>query len=277
MKKLVTLSLMLFLVAIPGLLFAQLLYTPEGVRVLQNKPFDDSPEAQEEILSLYESLGVADVCDGMDLVGLQDIGLMDNRIRPYWRDLENFSHQISGFAVTVRFVPSDRRVGENTFDDLEGFMQFRKSQYKRAPHAWLEAIRPGNIAVIASDGTGEASNIGSNNSLGWRKKGVAGVVTNAACRDQDEVISEKMIPVYGLENKALRGARPGRCLLESYNFPVVCGGVTVFPGDLIIGDLDGVIVVPRNKAIEVGQAARAIMIDRQEKRKELLEELRAPE
>ncbi|MCK5465718.1 MAG: hypothetical protein KAI95_21965, partial [Bacteroidales bacterium] len=55
---------------------AQEPYTPEGVKMLENKSFDNSDEARQEILDIYKDLRVTDVLDGMDLIGLQDIGLM---------------------------------------------------------------------------------------------------------------------------------------------------------------------------------------------------------
>ncbi len=55
-----------------------------------------------------------------------------------------------------------------------------------------------------------------------------------------------------------RGIRPGRLKFESYNRPISCGGVLVFPGDVIVADGDGVIVVPREKAFDVGNIARKI-------------------
>ena len=73
---------------------------PEGVRFLKNKEFDDSDKARKEILDLYKDLRLTDVLDGMDLIGLQDIGLMDKSIRPLWRDTDNFTHRIVGFAIT---------------------------------------------------------------------------------------------------------------------------------------------------------------------------------
>jgi hypothetical protein len=86
------------------------LTTPEGVRLLKNKGFDDSEKARKEILGLYKNLRVTDVLDGMDLIGLQDIGLMKKDIRPLWRDTDKFSHRVVGFAITVRHVPTDVRV-----------------------------------------------------------------------------------------------------------------------------------------------------------------------
>ncbi len=237
---------------------AQQLTTPQGVHVLKNKSFDDSDRARKEILDLYKDLRVTDVVDGMDLVGLQDIGLMDNDIRPLWRDVDNFTHRFVGFAITVRHVPTDVRVGQNSFPDLAGFQKFKSEQYKRAPDAWMAAARPGDVAVIDASGVFETGFIGSNNSLGWAEKGVIGVVTNAGARDTDEIIKVKRIPVYCKDAYSTRGVRPGRLIAESYNFPVSVAGVAVYPGDVTVADGDGVVVVPRERALEVGRLAREI-------------------
>jgi regulator of RNase E activity RraA len=234
--------------------------TPVGVRLLENRSFDDSERARREILELYEDLRVTDVCDGMDLIGLQDIGLMEPRIRPLWRDTAQFSHRFVGFAITVRHVPTDVRVGQDSFSSLEGFKEFKREQYGRAPDAWLKTARPGDVAVIDAGGVHECGFIGSNNSLGWAEKGVVGVVTNAGARDTDEIIKVGKIAVYCRDGYSTRGVRPGRLIAESYNFPINCGGVLVFPGDVIVADGDGVIVVPRRHALTVGRLAREIHI-----------------
>ncbi len=165
--------------------------TPQGVHILQNKSFDDSDAARKEILDLYKDLRLTDVCDGMDLIGLQDIGLMNNRIRPLWRDVEKFTHRFVGFAITVRHVPTDVRAGQNSFPTLDGFQKFKSEQYGRAPDAWLKVARAGDVAVIDAGGVEECGFIGSNNSLGWAEKGVVGVVTNAGARDTDEIVRTK--------------------------------------------------------------------------------------
>jgi len=236
------------------------LTTPEGVRLLKNKSFDDSEQARKEILDLYKDLRLTDVLDGMDLIGLQDIGLMNNNIRPLWRDVENFSHRVVGFAITVRHVPTDVRVGQNSFPNLEGFKKFKSQQYGRAPDAWLKAAKPGDIVVIDAGGIEECGFIGSNNSLGWAEKGVVGVVTNGGARDTDEIIKVKKISVYCKNGYSTRGVRPGRLIAESYNFPINCAGVLVYPGDVIVADGDGVLVVPREHALTVGKLAREIHI-----------------
>jgi regulator of RNase E activity RraA len=109
--------------------------------------------------------------------------------------------------------------------------------------------------------------------MGWLKRGAVGVVTNAGARDTDELILIKA-PVY--TKYISRGIRPGRLRLESYNRPISCGGVLVFPGDVIVGDGDGVIVVPREKVIEAGKIARNINESDQKSRLKLYEDLGMP-
>jgi 4-hydroxy-4-methyl-2-oxoglutarate aldolase len=251
-------------------------HTPQGVRLLQNKTFDDSDRARREILDLYRDLRVTDVCDGMDLIGLQDVGLMDNDIRPLWRDEEHFTHRFVGLAVTVRYVPSDVRVGQNSFPTVEGFKEFKGRQYGRAPDPWTAVVKPGDAVVMDTQGVLEGGNIGSNNSLGWVEKGVVGVVTNGGARDTDEIVKLKHPPVYLKNGHSTRGVRPGRMLTESFNFPISCGGVLVYPGDVIVADGDGVIVVPRERALEVGRLAREIHLGDEKGRRGRFDRLGLP-
>ncbi len=253
---------------------AQNLYTPQGVRILNNKSFDDSDIARQEILDLYKDLRVTDVLDGMDLIGLQDIGLMDNDIRPLWRDPDKFTHRVVGFAVTVRYVPTDTRTGVNSFETIEDAKAWKEQQYDRAGDAgWVNSGRPGDVVVMDVNGVSECGNIGSNNSLGWTQKGFKGVITNGGARDTDEIIKTGKIPVYCRNGYSTRGVRPGRLIIESYNFPITCAGVLVYPGDLIVADGDGVIVVPRDHALQVGKLANEIMVGDQTSRFQKLEDL----
>ena len=234
------------------------LVTPEPRRILQNKSFDDSDSARQRILELYKDLRVTDVCDGMDAIGLQDIGVMDQNIRPLWRDPEKFSHRIVGFAVTVRYVPAQVRVGQNSFPGYDEYQKFKGDQYgQSAETKWIDLGKRGNSVVVfdASD-VGYVGFIGSNNSLSWARKGFVGAVTDGNARDTDEIIKTGRIPVYA--RKLGGGVRPGRIWLDSANVPVNCGGVLVFPGDVIVADGDGVIVVPREHAVRVGEIAREI-------------------
>jgi len=255
---------------------AEKLTTPQGVRLLKNKSYDDSEETRKKILELYKDLRLTDVLDAMDLIGLQDIGLMNKNIRPLWRDVDKFSHRIVGFAITVRHVPTDVRVGQNSFPNLEGFKKFKAEQYRRAPDAWLAVAKPGDVAVIDAGGIPECGFIGSNNSLGWAEKGVLGVVTNGGARDTDEIIKVKKIAVYCKNGYSSRGVRPGRLIAESYNFPINCGGVLVYPSDLVVADGDGVLVVPRQRALEVGKIARKINVGDEKSRAERFKRLGIP-
>jgi hypothetical protein len=83
--------------------------------------------SDEEILKLYTGLRVADVSDGMDMVGLRDVGLMDTRIEALWRDIDDLSHTICGIAITARYVPTNRVVKNamdpEEFREWEGLVQ----------------------------------------------------------------------------------------------------------------------------------------------------------
>lgn len=110
------------------------------------------------------------------------------------------------------------------------------------------------------NGVFEGGNMGSNNSMNWVKKGIVGVVTNGGARDTDKIVKLKQPPVYCRDGYSTRGIRPGRMLTEAVNFPINCGGVLVFPGDVIVADGYGVIVVPGEHALKVGKLAREIHI-----------------
>src|SRR4051794_29880219 len=86
-------------------------------------PTPHAVEEDRQLLELFEGLRVADVSDGMDAVGLQDVGLMDPAIGPLWRDTDEFAHRFCGIAVTVRYVPTNKRaprLGPAEFPAFEG-------------------------------------------------------------------------------------------------------------------------------------------------------------
>jgi len=214
-----------------------------------------SPQEDERVLQLFEGLRVADVTDGMDLVGLQDVGLMDPAIHALWRDTENFEHRICGIAVTARYLPTNKRAGKMT---PEEYKKWAGKWYTQISHeAFVEYLRPGVVVVIDASEDGDSGTIGSFNTLVWKSKGVRGVVTSGGARDTDEIIKQK-IPLY--LKRLSRGYPPGRNEIESVNQPVSCGGVQVRPGDVIVADGDGVIVVPREYAEPVAKAAREVLV-----------------
>ena len=240
-----------------------------GANFIATKTY--AAEEDARILKLFEGLRVADVSDGMDMVGLPGVGLVDPAIHADWLDLEDLSHQIRGIAVTARYVPTQRpdrpQAGEK-FQEWEGNFYNVYS-----PETFAELIRPGSVIVLDDVEEKDIGTIGSYNILAWHKSGAVGVVTDACARDTDEIAKEK-VPLY-LRKKG-RGIRPGRNELESVNRPVVIGGVLVCPGDVVVADGDGVIVVPRNVAEQVARYAREILVKDKASRKDLYKSLGRP-
>ncbi len=241
----------------------------KGVNFIETIIYSDEENAK--ILKLFEGLRVADVSDGMDMVGLPGTGLVDPAIHADWLDLENLSHQFRGIAVTVRYVPTQRfdrpKAGEE-FQKWEG--NFYNSY---SSEAFTKLIKPGSVVVIDDVEAKDVGTIGSYNILSWHQKGAVGVVTDAGARDTDEVALER-VPLY-LRKKS-RGIRPGRNELESVNRPIVIGGVLVCPGDVVVADGDGVIVVPRYVAEQVAKYAREILDKDKAGRKSLYENMGKP-
>ena len=218
---------------------------PDKVRLFI--PFKDySAEDNNRILDVYKYLRVADVSDGMDAVGLQNIGLVDPEIHALWKDTEKFTHRVVGIAVTARYVPTNRR--EPKMDDKTIGQWYSTI----TSEAFMKVLRPGSILVIDAMEDGESRSIGSSNIMSWKKLGMVGLVTSGGLADTDEIIYEK-VPTYF--RRLARGIRPGRNELESVNRPVTIGGVLVRPGDVVVADGDGVVVVPRERADEVATAA----------------------
>lgn len=203
-------------------------------------------EDNQRILDLFKYLRVADVSDGMDVVGLADVGLVDQEIRALWKDTGTFAHRVVGIAVTARYVPTNRR--EPKMDDKT----IGRWYSTVTSEAFMDVLAPGSMLVIDAMEDGESRSIGSSNIQSWRKRGMVGLVTSGGLADTDEIINQKT-PVYF--RRLARGIRPGRNELESVNRPVTIGGVLVRPGDVVMADGDGVIVVPRERAEDVATAA----------------------
>ena len=104
-----------------------------------------------ELLKQFQGLRVTDVCDGMDGVGLQDVGLMDRSIGPLWRDIDGFAHRIYGIAHTVRFVPTGRRAP--VFESVEQHLAWKNQWYSELARGPMpDQICAGDVIVI--DGAG---------------------------------------------------------------------------------------------------------------------------
>jgi regulator of RNase E activity RraA len=225
--------------------------TLENGKVKLFIPFQDyTQEDNTKVLKMFDGLRVSDVSDGMDVVGLSDVGIVDPEIKALWKDTDNFTHRIIGIAVTARYVPTNKR--EPRMDPKTISRWYRDI----TSEAFQDVLFPGSILVIDAMEDGESRSIGSSNIQSWKKKGMQGVITSGGLADSDEIIHNKVPSYY---RRLARGIRPGRNELESVNRPVTLGGVLVRPGDVVVADGDGVVVVPRERAAEVAEASRQFL------------------
>ena len=226
----------------------------------------------DAVLEAFAGLRVADVSDGMDAVGLQNVGLMDPAIAPLWKDTVEYAHRVVGIAVTARYVPTNR--GPSGPRSAAAFDEWVSQWYSRlSDEPFVPIFRAGSVLVLEDANGRDVGSIGSNNILGWKAAGMLAVITDATARDTDEIIAQR-VPLYF--RGPGRGIRPGRNQIESVNRPVVCGGVLVIPGDVVVADGDGIIVVPRQHALEVARYARAILEADKAGRRRLYEKLKLP-
>jgi len=148
--------------------------------------------------------------------------------------------KMAGYARTLRYVP----FREDLFAEHGGGMNAQK----RA----VEQLRRNEVLVIEARGDATAGTVGDILALRAQVRGAAGIVTDGAIRDA-AALRELDIPVYyAATHPAVLGRRH---VPWETNTTIACAGVTVQPGDIVAGDADGVIVVPRHLAREVAQDA----------------------
>jgi 4-hydroxy-4-methyl-2-oxoglutarate aldolase len=134
-------------------------------------------------------------------------------------------------------------------------------------HAGMTMARPGDVLVIDGKADRTCALMGSIMISACRKLGLAGVVLDAAVRDTEE-LRELGFPVYAV------GANPNgptKFVPGRINWPVSCGGVAVHPGDLVIGDADGVVVIEREKAASLLELAQAKVDDERKRLADIAE------
>lgn len=226
---------------------------------------NETAVADDILLELYRGARVTDVVDGLVTCGYMDIGVMDPEIAPLWRDVKDMSHRFAGIAVTVRYGPTNRPIHPGADltkpENYDVYRQWRGMWYSQlSTEPFQEFIKPGTVIVMDNKDDNDTGSTGSKNILEWKKKGAVGLVTVGGIRDIDEVILQKN-PVYTNYNKRGRGERIGRNEVIDVQRPVVVGGVVVYPGDVVVADSDGVVVVPRRVAARVGQIAYMELVD----------------
>ena len=215
----------------------------------------------QQLLDLYSDLRVADVRDGMDWNMMHHYGSMSAEIRPLWRT------RAVGIARTARYLPF---VGPVPYKTPEEYTEWQGWYYNTVcTYPWMKEIQPGDFVVLDVSGV-DVGLCGSNNTLEAWKAGVRGFVSNGGgIRDTDEVILQK-IPFWS--KFISQGMVQGRVQFDAMDIPVAVGGVTVFPGDVVVADGDGVIVVPRKMAVDVATYAHQELRNDKAARRRMYEE-----
>jgi 4-hydroxy-4-methyl-2-oxoglutarate aldolase len=190
-------------------------------------------EAIVERLAKLDTCAVSDALDSLSLKGAT-FG-----VRPQWP-----CPRIVGRAVTMKIKPAG--------------IEQPKQHLGTAP---IEAAQPGDIIVVDNGGKLKFSCWGGLLALSAKLKGISGVVIDGASRDIDEA-RELEFPVYA------RGVVPmtarGRVVQESFNQEIQFAGVQCRPGDLVIADGSGGVIIPRPMEAETVAAAETIFAKEQE-------------
>ncbi|ADL41548.1 Dimethylmenaquinone methyltransferase [Caldicellulosiruptor obsidiansis OB47] len=203
-----------------------------------------SQSENQELIEMFSQLRVADVRDGLDAILLHHYCSLPSTIRPLFRT------KAVGIAKTVRYIPYR---GEIPKLSPEEYSEWCGYYYQKiCPYPWMSEIQKGDFIVIDQSEI-DAGLMGSNNSLEGYAKGAVGYLTNGGPRDTDELIIQK-IPFWSkfVSQKTVIG----RLQFDAMNVPVNIEGVLIKPGDIIVADGDGVVVVPRERAAEVYEFAK---------------------
>ena len=187
----------------------------------------------KELIESYAGLATPDICYAMD-----NTRAMDHRIRPVFKGARAY-----GPAITVRLGP-----GDNLFC-----------------HKVIEYIQEGDMVVVSTL-VEDTAGWGEFTSLSAKMKGAQGAVIDGAVTDVRE-IEEMKFPIFA------KAITPRTTFREGYgdiNIRVVCGGVAIDPGDLVVADENGVVVVPLLELEEVLEKAKKKVALEDEARKEIL-------
>jgi 4-hydroxy-4-methyl-2-oxoglutarate aldolase len=206
-----------------------------------------SKEQRKELMDLYKDLRVADVRDGLDWNMMHHYGSMSPDIRPLFRT------RAIGIARTCRYLPYDEPIPKMTPDEYTDWSNWYYENVCTYP--WMNEIEDGDFIVIDQSEI-NVGLMGSNNGLECLIKGARGIVTNGGVRDTDELILQK-VPFWS--RIISQGMDQGRIKFDAKGIPVNVAGVTVYPGDIVVADGDGVVVVPNKLAFDVAKYAHREM------------------
>lgn len=210
-------------------------------------------ELQNDVdLFIYidNNIYVAAICDILDDLGYRQQA-MHQRLRPLLPNMRNCG--FSGRAKTFKWIEVDYIVEDDPYGlEIEA----------------MDSLKAGDIVVHSTDVNGTNAPWGELMSTISKKKGVNGCVCDSQVRDCVKII-EMNFPVF------YTGIRPldskGRGLVVAYDVPVLCGEVLVYPGDLIVTDFDGIVVVPQAIEKQVLEKAAEKINSENHSRHELLQ------
>jgi 4-hydroxy-4-methyl-2-oxoglutarate aldolase len=189
--------------------------------------------AESDIIRSLGELGVATVHEAQDRTGL---------MRPYLRPIYP-SAPIAGSALTISCHPGDNLM----------------------LHAAIEVCQPGDVLVVTTTSQSTVAMFGELLGESAKAHGIVGLISDAGVRDVADLTTMEF-PVWARAISAQGAVKntPG-----SINIAIVCGGTIVRPGDVIVADVDGVVVVPRRNAGEVARVARERLAKEQRTRERL--------
>ncbi|MCY0877334.1 MAG: RraA family protein [Firmicutes bacterium] len=181
----------------------------------------------EEILQAFQKHSTSTISDALDRLGIPGQAL---GIRPL---KETF--RLVGRAFTAHYVPVGAEKG--TVGD------------------YIDDVEPGQVVVLDNDGRLDATVWGDILTTVAYKRGIAGTVINGVCRDYNRSV-ELDYPIFACAHTMRTGK--DRVQISAFNIPVSLGPARVAPGDILVGDADGIVVVPRQAEAEVLRVANEI-------------------